>query len=38
VKDIPAIVEGALKQQRLLVNSPRPVDVAALETVLRESL
>ena len=25
-EDIPAIVEGALKQQRLLVNSPKPVD------------
>ena len=36
--DIPAIVEGALKQQRLLVNAPKPVDVAALEAILRDSL
>ncbi len=36
--DIPAIVEGALKQQRLLVNAPVPVDGAALETILRDSL
>jgi alcohol dehydrogenase class IV len=37
-EDIPAIVEDALKQQRLLVNAPTPVDAAALETILRESL
>ena len=36
--DIPAIVEGALKQQRLLVNAPKPVDAAALEAILRDSL
>ena len=37
-EDIPAIVEGALKQQRLLVNAPKPVDAAALEAILRDSL
>lgn len=37
-EDIPAIVEDALKQQRLLVNAPIPVDAAALEAILRESL
>ena len=37
-EDIPAIVDGALKQQRLLVNSPKPVDVSALEAILRDSL
>lgn len=36
--DIPAIVEGAMKQQRLLVNSPKAVDEAALEAILRDSL
>jgi alcohol dehydrogenase class IV len=36
--DIPEIVEGALKQQRLLVNAPKPVDADALETILRDSL
>jgi hydroxyacid-oxoacid transhydrogenase len=37
-EDIPEIVEGALVQQRLLVNSPKPIDAAALEIILRESL
>jgi len=36
--DIPAIVEGSLKQQRLLVNAPVPVDAVALESILRDSL
>ncbi len=36
--DIPAIVEGALKQQRLLVNAPCPVDADALAGILRNSL
>jgi alcohol dehydrogenase class IV len=37
-EDIPEIVEGALMQQRLLVNSPKPIDAMALEMILRESL
>ena len=36
--DIPALVEGALAQQRLLVGSPRAVDGDDLATILRESL
>jgi hypothetical protein len=35
---MPAIVEGAMKQQRLLVNAPKPVDVTALEAILHDSL
>ena len=37
-RDIPALVEGAMKQQRLLVNAPKPVDEAALGAILRDSL
>lgn len=37
-EDIPALVDGAMKQQRLLVNSPRAVDEAALAAILRDSL
>ncbi len=37
-EDIPAIVEGALKQQRLLVNAPKPVDDLSLEAILSDSL
>ena len=36
--DIPALVEGALKQQRLLVCSPCEVTAADLEAILRASL
>jgi alcohol dehydrogenase class IV len=36
--DVPAIVEGALKQQRLLVIAPRAVDAADLEAIVRASL
>ena len=36
--DIPALVEGALAQQRLLVGTPRPVDGDDLASILRESL
>lgn len=36
--DVGAIVEGALKQQRLLVIAPRDVTSADLETVVRASL
>ncbi|ROR35184.1 hydroxyacid-oxoacid transhydrogenase [Inmirania thermothiophila] len=36
--DIPALVEGTLAQQRLLVNAPVAVDAALLEAVFRDSL
>ncbi|MEZ5102290.1 MAG: hydroxyacid-oxoacid transhydrogenase [Thermoleophilia bacterium] len=36
--DIPALVDGAMKQQRLLVISPREVQPADLERIFRESL
>ena len=36
--DIPALVEGALAQQRLLVGSPREVGEADLAAILRASL
>ena len=36
--DIPALVEGALAQQRLLVGSPREVGEADLAEILRRSL
>jgi alcohol dehydrogenase class IV len=36
--DVPAIVEGALKQQRLLVIAPRDVTAEDLEAVVRASL
>lgn len=36
--DIPALVEGALKQQRLLVLSPKPVDRSQLEQIFLESM
>lgn len=35
--DIPALVDGALKQQRLLVGAPKPIDAAGIEAVLRTS-
>jgi hydroxyacid-oxoacid transhydrogenase len=37
-QDIPALAEGAFKQQRLLVNAPRPVDLNALTGLFREAL
>jgi hydroxyacid-oxoacid transhydrogenase len=36
--DIPALVEGALKQQRLLVVAPREAGPDQLAAILRESL
>jgi hydroxyacid-oxoacid transhydrogenase len=36
--DVPALVEGALKQQRLLALSPKPVDRARLEQIFLESM
>ena len=35
--DIPALVAGALKQQRLLVGSPKPIDAAGIESIFRAS-
>jgi alcohol dehydrogenase class IV len=37
-EDIPDIIAGALKQQRLLVGSPKPVSPADIETILRQSM
>jgi hydroxyacid-oxoacid transhydrogenase len=36
--DIPRMVEGGWKQQRLLVGSPRPVSKADLQRILEESM
>ncbi len=36
--DIPALVEGALKQQRILVNSPREVGAEELKRILLEAM
>jgi hydroxyacid-oxoacid transhydrogenase len=36
--DIPALVEGTLKQKRLIGISPRPVTEAAVENMFGESL
>jgi alcohol dehydrogenase class IV len=36
--DVPALAEGALKQQRLLVISPREAGLAELEAILHASL
>ena len=36
--DIPALIDGALKQQRLLAGSPKEVDAKVIEGVLRESM
>ncbi len=36
--DIPALVEGTLAQQRILVNSPRPVDERALRSIYRQAM
>ncbi|MGH7120210.1 MAG: hydroxyacid-oxoacid transhydrogenase [Acetobacteraceae bacterium] len=36
--DIPAIVEGALKQERLLAGAPKRVDAAVLRDIVRQSL
>jgi len=38
VEDVDALVEGALKQQRLLVVAPREADAEALAAILRASL
>jgi alcohol dehydrogenase class IV len=36
--DVSALVEGAMKQQRLLSISPRPVGEEDLDAIFRESL
>ncbi|MFY0407356.1 hydroxyacid-oxoacid transhydrogenase [Solicola sp. PLA-1-18] len=36
--DVPALVEGALKQERLLATSPRPVDADAAAAILTASV
>ena len=38
VEDVDALVEGALKQQRLLVVSPREAGAEELAAILRASL
>ncbi|MCX7623196.1 MAG: iron-containing alcohol dehydrogenase [Thermomicrobium sp.] len=37
-QDIPALVQGTLAQQRILVNSPRPVDERSLAEIFRQAL
>ena len=37
-KDLPGLVAGAWKQQRLLVNAPRRVSEADLDTLYREAM
>lgn len=36
--DIPALVAGAMKQQRLLVGAPKPIDATGIEAIMRQSL
>lgn len=36
--DIPGLVEGTMKQQRLLATSPRPVDEDAVAEIFKRSL
>lgn len=36
--DVDSLVEGALKQERLLATAPRPVDAAALGAILTDSI
>jgi alcohol dehydrogenase class IV len=37
-RDVPALIEGTLKQPRLLAGAPRPVGAAELDAILRDSL
>ena len=37
-RDIPALIEGTLKQLRLLSGAPRAVGTAELDLILRDSL
>jgi len=36
--DVPALIEGTLKQPRLLSGAPRPIGAAELDLILRESM
>jgi alcohol dehydrogenase class IV len=36
-RDIPALIEGTLKQPRLLAGAPRPVGAAELDAILRDA-
>lgn len=36
--DIPLLAEGAMKQQRLLVNSPRPVSLTDMQHLFRDAM
>ena len=36
--DIPALVDGCMKQQRLLVNAPIPIDEAALTQIFEDTM
>lgn len=36
--DVPGLTEGALKQQRLLVIAPRPVDTAVMQRLFRQAM
>ncbi|TNE48597.1 MAG: iron-containing alcohol dehydrogenase [Deltaproteobacteria bacterium] len=36
--DIPLLVEGTMKQQRLLVNSPRPVDDKSMVKIFKDAM
>ncbi|MEM7033575.1 MAG: hydroxyacid-oxoacid transhydrogenase [Chloroflexota bacterium] len=37
-KDIPALVEGTIKQQRLLIHSPRPANEKDLEAIFQDGM
>jgi alcohol dehydrogenase class IV len=37
-RDVPALIEGTLKQPRLLAGAPRPVGAAELDWILRDAL
>lgn len=37
-RDVPALIEGTLKQPRLLTGAPRAVGAAELELILRDSM
>jgi alcohol dehydrogenase class IV len=37
-RDIPALIEGTLKQPRLLAGAPRPVGAEDLDWILRDAL
>jgi alcohol dehydrogenase class IV len=36
--DVPALIEGTLRQPRLLAGAPRPVGALELETILRDAM